>query len=249
MRPLWYFGAQNPDNIRPNLDSFRYDIEEGSARILQQDILNTMPFFQGFPDDFRRVVKQMTLIDAGEIQYFKLFCQYCLELDTKTEAFLPPDKRMCEFGDTAVIIFDYHEFLRRFIHAACLRFSGSCPLLLDRVSFYHSFENRQVDPIFTKNVSFVYQKELRLAFGIIGEDSHILEDKQDLLLKITPIRDIAIAVPIYRLLTLDFLKMPNFRLKLLPGSKNSLYRQIVKATRLTMQKYRSGPTLPLVSIY
>ena len=248
MQPLRNFGVLNRKNIMPNNQHFRNDIEEGSSRVYQKNTLEKLPFFKGFEKDFRDVVHSATVIDTGDAQYFKLFCQYALEIDNKTRCFIPPDYRISDFGDSAVIFLDYETFLQRLIKTAAQELSDTGAILLDRVKFYHDYEDRMIDSIFEKKSEYSYQNELRLALGRTDENYRLIRETDILTLEIGSLKDVAIIIPVYELLTLEFLKKPNLKFKLLPGDENSLYSQIAKRTKETMKKYHPGLPLPLLKI-
>lgn len=83
-------------------------------------------------------------IDDTDIKYFKIFSLYCMEYDPSTNFFLKPNPKMCEFGDTAVIIADYNEFIERFGKALFKKYD-SVVSMMDRVKFYNFRETRETN--------------------------------------------------------------------------------------------------------
>lgn len=104
MRPLHEFGIWNINKDGAVANQFWGDIHEGTTAVFGDT--NQFPGNEGFPQDFQKVVKQISLIDAGEIQYFKIFSLYRMMYNPETDFFEKPDPRMKQFGDTAVIIRD-----------------------------------------------------------------------------------------------------------------------------------------------
>lgn len=66
---------------------------------------------------------QVGLIDVLTYRE-KIYCLYALEFDEKTGSLIKPDNRILEFGDTAVIIHNTGEFLRRTCYAMLDRFGN-----------------------------------------------------------------------------------------------------------------------------
>ena len=79
-----------------------------------------------------------------------------MEYDPSTNFFLKPNPKMCEFGDTAVIIADYNEFIERFGKALFKKYD-SVVSMMDRVKFYNFRETRETNPLFEKHEKYSYQ--------------------------------------------------------------------------------------------
>ena len=173
----------------------------------------------------------------------------------ETNFFVTPDPRIAEFGDTAVIIRDFNEFLERYAKALFKMYPHVISLL-DRVSFYSANENRETNPLFEKEASFEYQKELRMAFGILepnpfarlpkdGEAWRMVMDTNSVKLQLGSIRDIAIALPIEDFLTLKFPEDIRLRFPMREeGEAESNFDSVVKTTREQMKNYHSILTKP-----
>ena len=112
MRPLYEFGAWNLKKEDKQLNnSFRGDLCEGMSGIFGE--VEECPIYDSFDENVKKYIKQIWYIDDTDIKYFKIFSLYCMEYDPSTNFFLKPNPKMCEFGDTAVIIADYNEFIDR----------------------------------------------------------------------------------------------------------------------------------------
>ena len=65
----------------------------------------------------------------------KIYCLYALEFDEETAGLIKPDNRILEFGDTAVIIHNTGEFLRRICYAMLDRFGNDFWTSFQRVEY------------------------------------------------------------------------------------------------------------------
>lgn len=162
MRPLYEFGAWNLKKEDKQLNnSFRGDLCEGMSGIFGE--VEECPIYDSFDENVKKYIKQIWYIDDTDIKYFKIFSLYCMEYDPSTNFFLKPNPKMCEFGDTAVIIADYNEFIERFGKALFKKYD-SVVSMMDRVKFYNFRETRETNPLFEKHEKYSYQNELRMAF-------------------------------------------------------------------------------------
>ena len=125
-----------------------------------------------------RALRQIWYIDDTDIKYFKIFSLYCMEYDPSTNFFLKPNPKMCEFGDTAVIIADYNEFIERFGKALFKKYD-SVVSMMDRVKFYNFRETRETNPLFEKHEKYSYQNELRMAFCELRENKFAMGINSD----------------------------------------------------------------------
>ncbi len=82
------------------------------------------------------VVKSVSLIDESDIQYFKVFCLYCMDYAPEINFFEKPDPRMAELGDAAVIIQNYNEFIERYGRALFAKYPYVTSMI-DRVPFFY----------------------------------------------------------------------------------------------------------------
>ena len=79
-----------------------------------------------------------------------------MEYDPSTNFFLKPNPKMCEFGDAAVIIADYNEFIERFGKALFKKYD-SVVSMMDRVKFYNFRETRETNPLFEKHEKYSWK--------------------------------------------------------------------------------------------
>ncbi len=158
----------------------------------------------------------------------KIYCLYALEFDKETESLIKPDQRILEFGDTAVIIYNTHEFLRRVCYAMLDRFGNDFWTAFQRVEYDVNFSVEQPYDEFCKSSSYAYQNEFRIVLdlamgkfspeilkdvtdfarltfpGTIEEDTNPDSLSDSLILDIGDIRDVSISVPSSELLKDDF---------------------------------------------
>ncbi len=166
-------------------------------------------------------------LDSIETQEDKAryLVKYALEFDEETGGLIKPDNKILEFGDTAVIIHNTGEFLRRTCYAMLDRFGNDFWISFQRVEYDVNFSVEQPYDEFCKASSYAYQNEFRIALDLaMGKfNPEILKDVTDfarltfpgkieedtnpdsLTLSIGDIRDISISVPSSDLLKDDFM--------------------------------------------
>lgn len=258
MRPLYEFGGWNLENRTAQINnSFRGDVAEGTTAVFAD--IEDCPLAKDLKSTFGDLIKRVSYIDDTDIKYFKIFSLYCMEYDPIHDFFVRPDSRMRKFGDTAVIITDYNEFIDRYARALFKRYDPVVSMI-DRVSFYNFKKTKRINPLFGKHQKFEYQNELRMAFCeleknefAMGPDADsalkIVEDASPVKLQLGSIRDIAYAVPIDNFLKLLIpryipLHFPMRELYQIPSN----YDIIVSETRKIMKNYKSIFVKPMITI-
>lgn len=238
-------------------NSFRGDLCEGMSGIFGE--VEECQIYDSFDENVKKYIKQIWYIDDTDIKYFKIFSLYCMEYDPSTNFFLKPNPKMCEFGDTAVIIADYNEFIERFGKALFKKYD-SVVSMMDRVKFYNFRETRETNPLFEKHEKYSYQNELRMAFCELRENKfamginsntskEIVEDLTPVKLQIGNIRDIAYAIPIENFLKLLIPRyIPlRFPMRELYESQSN-YDKLVSNTRSVMKNHKSPFVRPMLVI-
>lgn len=159
MRPLSAFG----DLLKRDADAsnkFRGDTLEGMSQSFNAKDKSSF---------FRETLggKQLQPTGLGQIaECFlqeRIFSLYCLEYSESLSAFIAPDRQLLDFGDTAIIIFDPVEFLRRLVNVLeCDSFwvgAKRVQYLVDLTKFTEYDE-------FTKTSSYSWQNEYRIALDL-----------------------------------------------------------------------------------
>ena len=170
---------------------------------------------------------QIGLIDVLTYRE-KIYCLYALEFDEETGHLIKPDNRILEFGDTAVIIHNTNEFLRRICYAMLEHFENNFWTSFQRVEYDVDFSVEQPYDEFCKSLSYAYQNEFRIALDLaqgkfnpeqlkdvtdfakltfsekIEEDTNPDSLADSIALNIGNIRDISISVSSSDLLKDDF---------------------------------------------
>jgi hypothetical protein len=169
MQPLSAFG----DLLRRNESSsndFRGDIVEGASESFSDqqqssffnDILpSNSQEFCGFGQIAEYILQE------------RVFCLYCLEY-SKTNGFLNPDKRIEQFGDTAVIILEPLIFLQRLFYKFLSLYDNEFWAGAKRVAYDIDLTKASTYDEFTKRNSYSWQNEFRIALDV----SKGLADKQ-----------------------------------------------------------------------
>jgi len=228
MRALASFAdlSKSADLFKRKLDTsntYRGDVLEG---ISESFVGGYTPY--GYATWRGKVVKDGTVGVIDTLTFRKkVFCLYSLEYDPVKKCFVKPDEQLRSFGDTAIVITDATEFLRR-INTALIEkyessFQCSCKRVQYNVDLNDSFNYNE----FCKSRSYSWQNEFRVSLdlsegrfhpevlekvtdyakanflGRIEEDSKIDSISDTLLLSIGCIRDICIEMPVSELLELE----------------------------------------------
>jgi hypothetical protein len=162
MRPLSAFG----DLLERDSDSsnnFRGDVLEGVSQSFNDK--NESSFFRD-----ALVENQSQPTDLGQIaEYFlqeRIFFLYCLEYSESLSAFISPDRRLLDFGDTAVIILDPVVFLRRLVDWLLLEYKDTFWVGAKRVQYSVDLTKFIEYDEFTKTSSYSWQNEYRIALDL-----------------------------------------------------------------------------------
>ncbi len=112
----------------------------------------------------------------------KIYCLFSLEYDDSKGCFVKPDSQMRDFGNTAVVITDPDEFLKRISGAIKQRFCGlDYYLAFRRVSYDVDLNSTDEYNEFHKAKAYADQKEFRIALDLTeGQiDKYTLDSASD----------------------------------------------------------------------
>lgn len=252
MRSLTEFGAweaaKRHDNSELN-NTFRGDLREGSVKNIANPEDDRL--FSAFPEQLKKVIKGGAILDAGDIQYFNTLCLSCVDYLPELNKFLQPSIKMKEFGDTAVIIKDMNEFLRRFM----IGVDKCCPnvcLFMDRVEYYNQGETRLLNPLFNKPKSYQEQNELRIAIGRLdmGRPTsngryELCQSTEPFTFEIGDISDITQMMP-----TDDFITLKDMEPVILPmiDCRSDIFNRLIDDTRKKIGQFESRQQKIMFSI-
>jgi hypothetical protein len=239
MKPLSAFG----DLLRRGKESsneFRGDVLEGVSHSFSSR--DDSSFFRDTLD-----VEESQPVGMGQIsEYFlqeRIFSLYCLEYSEDVSAFIAPDRRLLDFGDTAVIIFEPLVFLRRITDFMLQKYEESFWVGAKRVRYLVDLTKFIEYDEFTKTSSYSWQNEYRIALdlsnGYLDQQAWVEDDhktnmtdfakimflnqggkvdanlkREPTILKIGDIRDICTTVTTNELINLQ---LPFDKLKINPG--------------------------------
>lgn len=256
MRSLFGFGSWSAldANRDSNIDnSFRGDLREGAFRVYKSP--EDHPYIKDMDPDFKSIVRLIADVDMSDSQYFKIFSTYALKFNTSTQSFLPPDSKIQEFGDTAVVMHDFESFLQRVIQQLRQRFGKMFIPFLQEVSYFDYTESKDLTPLFSKHIEYSYQNELRLAVGLLEENQFsmdfsdtIILSTDSLTLDIGNIRDIAYAIPVQELIDLRLPNEPSFRFPTL-GNQDSYFFNMVRYSKEDLERFLCPTYKPILTIY
>lgn len=116
MSPLYHFGSWGRRNSSADVqNTFRGDMTEGAVQVFSDPVEGGLNILTSIPNPLKPFVEKITWVDLGDLQYYKVLCFYSLLYDAANDWFVTPSPRLSEFGDTAVVIIDMDEFMRRMI--------------------------------------------------------------------------------------------------------------------------------------
>lgn len=162
MSPLSAFG----DLLSRDADcenEFRGDVLEGVSQSFSAKDQSSF-----FRDTFGEEASQVS--GRGQIaERFlqeRIFSLYCLEYSESQSAFIAPDRRLLDFGDAAVIIFDPLVFLCRLVDVMLLEYKDSFWVGAKRVQYSVDLTKFTEYDEFTKANSYTWQNEYRIALDL-----------------------------------------------------------------------------------
>lgn len=199
MRALGAFGYWN---LRERINSgesdlnncYRSDSLEGIVRNLAPDEKDV--FFDSLPDEWKNVVSNRFYIDDGE-KYTRVYCMYRLLYEMDRDTFSPMSPDMRQFGDTAVIITDPEEFLRRIIMVLSRMLPGRLNIGAGEVNYQDLDQDYGTWSVLCKEKTYEWQQEVRI-FASLKEELALMGDALNLepwTVSIGDIHDIALEVP------------------------------------------------------
>ncbi len=225
MRAIACFGDLSRRSEDSN-NQFRGDSLEGFSQSFAN---HHNPF--AFMEDSNNNISELVPTQVGLIDVLtyreKIFCLYILDYDETLENFVQPDPRVADFGDTAVIIHNPQEFLRRVCHSMLQRFGNDFWTSFMRVEYNIDFSSSQPYDEFCKSPSYSWQNEFRIALDLaqgrfdpktlsevtdlarITFPGEIVEDKDPdsladaIVLDIGNISDICVLVPVDEFIACD----------------------------------------------
>lgn len=150
-RPLNAFGGWDwLANIQNDLsvnNSFRGDCNEGAIRNVKWEY------------------GDITLIDDSETKYMKCYSTMALQYHLKSMKWERADKKVTQFGDTAVVIVNLDQFVDRIVSALNKKYGcDHCLLLADKISYYHLGITNNLVPMYSKEASYSWKMNSGLYF-------------------------------------------------------------------------------------
>lgn len=186
------------------------DVSEGVVRRIDPKIGDD--FFNSLDPELRAAMKDCMYIDEDRFQYFKVYCMYGLTYLLNEGRYDSPDGRIKEFGDTAVIILQPNEFLRRLLLGLLMRFGEDFDLRLDEVHYYPPDYFGDLDE-FCKPRSFAWQNEMRIRVALFDGNrtftsgdgqihKTLIRSTAPLTVEIGDLSDITVQIPVQDLIDL-----------------------------------------------
>lgn len=163
MRPLSAFGDLSKRGEDAN-NTFRGDSSEGMGKSFSN------PQESHFFSDITSKEDVSNIAGYGQIaECFlqeKIYSLYCLEYSESNSEFIEPKKQLLEFGDTAIIIFDSLEFLRRVFYKLLSDYGESFWAGAKRVQYVVDLTKLSEYNEFSKSKSYSWQNEFRVAIDL-----------------------------------------------------------------------------------
>ncbi len=260
MRALHEFGSWGNINKKDTIlnNNYRGDFFAGVTATFKTP--DDSDCFRGFPAEVKAHMVNCCLVDESDVRFFKIFSLYRHELDDEKQEFLKPDPRMTQFGDTAVLIIDFCEFIERYGKAMFAAYEKVISMI-GNVEPFNFRETRYLNPLFCKHESQSYQKELRMVFGELKKNIFAMgpgaENAHELIRSLEPVKlqlgnlsDITVEMPVE-----DFMSgyLPaGFKCRW-PSNEDpdnqSNYDGIVEWTAEQMKYYHSKYVCPTFTIH
>ncbi len=251
MRSLSEFGSWNLlSNVN---DNNRRDVYEGVVETYANP--DSHEFSKGLDETMKAHIMNVSFIDQSDLQYFKILCFYCLEINDNDSVEIP-DSRIKGFGDTVIVFTNFNEFLARLGNTILTQYECSVELL-NRINYYDlSRENRKLTPLFEKTKKYSFQKELRFAFCQTEKDRfyrgsnpdnayRLIYNTDSVVLQLGNICDIAYAIPVDHFVSGKLSNCPYY----LPATNNeSLFCKLSDYTNNVMKEYKSIITKPTITL-
>jgi hypothetical protein len=227
--------------MRP-LSEFSDRVDAGTANAFRGDLLEGLGSSYSSKQEstlFREALagEQTAPIGMGlfaaNLQQEKIYSMYALEYSERLGAFVAPDRRLLDFGDTAIIIVDTLTFMRRLVDTLRRDYEDTLWFGAKRVDYTVDLTKSATYDEFTKASSYSWQNEYRIAVdlndGCVDQKTwdrmtdfarlmylnqggrvHRGSERAPITLEIGDIRDASVLVP-----TIDLvdLKLPMDRLR------------------------------------
>ena len=196
-------------------NDFQGDVFEGLSA------LGTDPT-SSFTASFREVLSQTETVSPEDIRYGNIDSRYLdenilslysLYFDETMSQFQYPDKRICEFGDTVVVIHDTFGFLRRLSNTLIESLQSPFWFDYEQVQYFDPntrTEDRVVRDEFFKTIDYSWQNEFRIVVEnlheevVISSNAVYNNEKGSLILSIGDISEFAFIMSVEEFLALGF---------------------------------------------
>jgi len=157
MRPISEFSdiLERPEKSR---NDFRGDILEGMTHSFASGKEHHF-FNEAFGGNLSNLSGAGFISES--LRQEKIYSMYCLEYSELESEFVPPNKNLLDFGDTAVIILNPREFLFRICNKLFVEYNESFWVGAQRVCYDVNLTKQQEYNEFFKSESYSWQNEYR----------------------------------------------------------------------------------------
>ncbi len=220
INPLASFGAGNlvvPQKEMTN--KYRGDLNEGL--LSNTDVNNLSVYNQSvqFFQDIGGIPRGTSSVGEIDTRFLgeNIFCLTALFYDDVRKQLIPPDQHLMQFDDNgsglAIIIFDVHQFIKRILKTLSEAVGSPYWFAYGLVDYDFDFKSNRESDEFTKEKSFDYQQEFRIAINFPQEIVRIRKnssnvvysaEKGTLQINIGSISDIAFVLPVKDYIALHF---------------------------------------------
>jgi len=163
MRPLSHFGDLLDRPVEA-ANTYRGDIFEGAVAVTCTCGFGSTFVKEAFGDSFP-VDGHVVWLSESANQH-RIYSLYCFEYSTKFSAFVSPDTRLREFGDTAVLIINPIEFFARLRQGLTERSIPLSVCAARRVNYVMDSSTCGEYDEFAKSPSYSWQNEYRLSIDL-----------------------------------------------------------------------------------
>lgn len=198
----------------------------------------------------------------------KCYSTMALQYHLKSMKWERADKKVTQFGDTAVVIANLDQFVDRIVSALNKKYGcDHCLLLADKISYYHLGITNNLVPMYSKEASYSWQNEFRIIFcetipnrenksarpdkdGVFRPNAQsTILSLDDVHLDIGDIRDIAYAIPVAYLIHGAWWSGHSISFATNNPKGNTRLENLVIDTRNEIRDYRTPVVRASMTIY
>ena len=220
INPLASFGVANLSSMKKDIQNkYRGDLNEGLSTNTNMNNLASINRAVSFFQDIGGIPRNVNSIGEIDSRFLSenIYCLSALFFDSEKRELIKLNDKMSQFADNknglAIVIYNVEEFLNRIIRTLSNSLGSPYWIAYGLVNYdFDEHSNFEADE-FTKERSFSYQQEFRIAINILENNFRVRKNintlkynskEGTLSLNIGSIRDIAFVLPVEDYINLNF---------------------------------------------